>query len=332
MILTFSWVLFPLFSSCRFLNCRDGGSVQWAVPGVSSPEVNLHETGSAVTRAHNSFAETERCSQTTKCISKTVCMWCQMWCMYNSLSAGATVPNGETGDLTHKPVQCTQEIPTSHHEKPPTLTAAAHGPAAQCGIGHLSRNMGAFSDLLAEDMSKLQVDGLHWSHEKREPEQNKTPMQSQDFSKWQTASFSVTKNLGSLGGDKTMHTVRVGIPTTHMSQPCLWMRFESFFTFFSDACDRLSPPGRGLSESLWLWHAGVGGGSSVSHLWVLSGGFPWKHDHQRRVSAAPLHTRHLDRGVDYESRAKCPPQQRRLKKWPTCTLQRCSPLICPKVF
>lgn len=71
---------------------------------------------------------------------------------------GASVPNGELSDMMSIAVQCTHEIPAYPHEKPQPLTAATQNPAAQCGIDHLSRNVGTFSDLLAEDMSKLCVD------------------------------------------------------------------------------------------------------------------------------------------------------------------------------
>lgn len=71
---------------------------------------------------------------------------------------GASVPNGELSDMMSIAVQCTHEIPVYPHEKPEPLTAATQNPAAQGGIDRLPRNVGTFSDLLAEDMSKLCVD------------------------------------------------------------------------------------------------------------------------------------------------------------------------------
>lgn len=71
---------------------------------------------------------------------------------------GASVPNGELSDMMSIAVQCTHEIPAYPHEKPKPLTAATQNPAAQCGTNRLSRNVGTFSDLLAQDMSKLCVD------------------------------------------------------------------------------------------------------------------------------------------------------------------------------
>ncbi|XP_023142943.1 uncharacterized protein zgc:113184 [Amphiprion ocellaris] len=71
---------------------------------------------------------------------------------------GACVPNGELSDMMSIPVQCTREVPVYPLEKPQLLTAATQNPAAQGGIDRLSRNVATFSDLLAEDMSKLCVD------------------------------------------------------------------------------------------------------------------------------------------------------------------------------
>ena len=111
------------------------------------------------------------------------------------------------------PIQCTQEIPACLHEKPQPLTVTAHNPAALCGVDRVSRNAGTFSDLLAEDMSKLCVDGPCQRKENRELMQNVAPLQSMDSSRWQGASSSVSKNHPQADhphGDRTMHTVRVG--------------------------------------------------------------------------------------------------------------------------
>ncbi|XP_030276019.1 uncharacterized protein LOC115583378 isoform X2 [Sparus aurata] len=73
---------------------------------------------------------------------------------------GAALPNGEASDMMSIPVQCTQEIPACLLEYPQPLTATAHNAAAQCCVAdRLSRNVGTFSDLLAEDMSKLCMEG-----------------------------------------------------------------------------------------------------------------------------------------------------------------------------
>lgn len=121
---------------------------------------------------------------------------------------GATVPNGEMNDMMSIPVQCTQEIP----EKPQPLTATALNPAAKCGVDWLSRNVGTFSDVLAEDMSKLCVDGPHQKKKNQELAQNIAPLLSLDSMKWPAASSSVSKNqlqADPLYRDRTMHTVRM---------------------------------------------------------------------------------------------------------------------------
>ncbi|KAM9361657.1 uncharacterized protein ABDE67_022714 [Symphorus nematophorus] len=125
---------------------------------------------------------------------------------------GATVPNGELSDMMSIPVQCTQEIPACLQKKPQPLTATAHNPAAQCGVEHFSRNVGTFSDLLAEDMSKLCVDGPCQRKENLEFSQNVAPLLSMDSSRWQGATSSVSENqlqTDHPSGDRTMHTVRM---------------------------------------------------------------------------------------------------------------------------
>lgn len=126
-----------------------------------------------------------------------------------TLSAGATVPNGELSDMMSIPVQCTQLIPGHLQEKPEPQSATAHNPAAQCG---LSRNVVTFSDLLAVDMSKLHVDGACQRNENRELAQNVGPLLSLGSLRWEGASSKVSKNLlqaDHLSGDRTMLTVRV---------------------------------------------------------------------------------------------------------------------------
>lgn len=118
---------------------------------------------------------------------------------------GATVPNGESSDMISIPVQCTQEGVMQacllKNLQPPTATA--HNASARCG------NEGTFSDLLAEDMSKLQVDGPRQRKENWEVVQNVAPLLSVDSLRWQETSFNASKNqlqAGHLTGDRTMHT------------------------------------------------------------------------------------------------------------------------------
>ncbi|XP_022600599.1 uncharacterized protein LOC111221498 [Seriola dumerili] len=127
---------------------------------------------------------------------------------------GATVPNGDLGDMMSIPIQCTHEIPVYVHVKPQPLTAAAHNPDAQCGVHHLSRNVGTFSDLLAEDMSKLCVDLPLQRKEEGKLEQKVAPLLTLDCSKWQGASSSGSKHPGQAdhpGRDRTLHTARMPV-------------------------------------------------------------------------------------------------------------------------
>ncbi len=136
------------------------------------------------------------------------------------------------------PVQCTQEIPACLHEKSQPLTATAHNSAAQCGIGRLSRNVGTFSDLLAEDMSRLYVDVPCQRKEDGNLEQTVAPLKSLDPSRLQGASSSVSKNpgrAGHLSGDRTMHTVRVGV-FTFQGFSNLSSDFTVFFLNISTSC------------------------------------------------------------------------------------------------
>ncbi|KAI3370223.1 hypothetical protein L3Q82_025012 [Scortum barcoo] len=125
---------------------------------------------------------------------------------------GGTVPNGDLGEMMSIPIQCTQKIPAYLHEKPQPLTARGHNSEAQCGISRLSRNAGTFSDLIAEDMSKLCVDVPCQRKEDGNLEQKVAPLKSLDPLRWQGASSNVSKNPGRadhLSGDRTMHTVRM---------------------------------------------------------------------------------------------------------------------------
>lgn len=101
--------------------------------------------------------------------------------------------------------------------------AAAHNPAAQCGADLLIRNAGAFSDLLAEDMSKLCVDVPRQRKEDGNLEQKAAPLVSTDHSRWQGASSNVSKNVWQAdhpGGDRM-----VGVPPVARG-------FSGLFTMF----------------------------------------------------------------------------------------------------
>lgn len=194
------------------------------------------------------------------------------------------------------PVQCTQELPKYLLEKPQLLTATAHGPAAQCGADHLRRNVGTFSDLLAEDMSKLCVDGPHRRKENQEMVQNIKPLLSLDSLKWQGAPSSVSKNALQAdhhSRDRTMYTARVGIYTLagRGSPFCHYIVPHIVCVFVSDICTTL--PGRWFPEST-LRDADVRRGAAVSCLWFLPGGLSRGHNHQRRVLKTPYHPCDLD--------------------------------------
>ncbi|KAM8756788.1 uncharacterized protein AB9X84_009875 isoform 1-T9 [Acanthopagrus schlegelii] len=125
----------------------------------------------------------------------------------------AALPNGDGGDMMSIPVQCTQEIPACLLENPQPLTATAHSAAAQCCVfDRLSRNVGTFSDLLAEDMSKLCMEGPHRTKVKQESGQSVAPLLTVDSSMWQGASSNASGNAlqaDYLCGDVAMRTVRM---------------------------------------------------------------------------------------------------------------------------
>lgn len=110
------------------------------------------------------------------------------------------------------PVQCTQEIPVYFHGEPQRLAAAAHNPAAQCGIDCLTRNVGTFSDLLAEDMAKLSV---HMPHQRKDDgmlAQKVAPLSSLDSLRLTVASSSEAKTprqADHVGRDRSLHTTWV---------------------------------------------------------------------------------------------------------------------------
>lgn len=98
---------------------------------------------------------------------------------------GATVPNGELSDLMSIPVQCTQKIPVYPHEKP----KMAYNPAA---------NVGTFSDLLTEDMSKLCMNVTHQRKDDGKVEQKHLS--------------SNPRQAGQPGRNRTLHSA--GLPVT----------------------------------------------------------------------------------------------------------------------
>ncbi|XP_034054079.1 uncharacterized protein zgc:113184 isoform X1 [Gymnodraco acuticeps] len=126
---------------------------------------------------------------------------------------GATVPNGELIDLMSIPVQCTQEIPVYFHEK--RQTSKSCNPAAHCGVVGLSKNVGTFYDVLAEDISKLNVDVPHQTGKADgKSEQMVAPLSSFDIPRLQGACPHVSNDAGHTDnriGDRTMHTVGVGL-------------------------------------------------------------------------------------------------------------------------
>lgn len=125
--------------------------------------------------------------------------------------------NTESGVLSTQ-VQSTQETPVCLHEKPQQSTITAPSPAAHCGTdGPHGPNVhvGTFSDLLAEDMSKLCVDLSLQKKEDRNLDQNIAPLLSVDSPGWQGASFNVSKTLDQavyFGGDQTMLTNMMHLP------------------------------------------------------------------------------------------------------------------------
>ncbi|XP_062420031.1 uncharacterized protein zgc:113184 isoform X2 [Pungitius pungitius] len=102
------------------------------------------------------------------------------------------------------PIHCTQQMAASLHERPHALTATPRTRAAQ---------FGTFSDLLAEDMSKLCVGVPRHGKEDGTLEEMVAPLLSWDFTRWPGASSSVTNHPGRAVDHKkhrTKHTV--GMP------------------------------------------------------------------------------------------------------------------------
>lgn len=134
------------------------------------------------------------------------------------------------------PVQCTQEIPTYFHEKPQPLAAAAHNPAAQRGLDYLSRHMGAFSNLLAEDMAKLSV-GMPQRKEDTELEHKAAPLLTLDSLKVQEDSECKTPRKSSHHGtDMAVHALKVGVFTFTPQCPACGQGFSMIFLTNSLSC------------------------------------------------------------------------------------------------
>ncbi|XP_031178616.1 uncharacterized protein zgc:113184 isoform X1 [Sander lucioperca] len=128
---------------------------------------------------------------------------------------GAIVPNGELSDISI-PIQRTKEIPVYLHGRPQPLTVTARNPEAQCGVDHLSRNVGIFSDLLAEDMSKLCVDVPRQGKQDGTLEKMVAPLLSLDVTRCQGASSDVSNTPGRAAhcrGDRTKHTGSTDSPS-----------------------------------------------------------------------------------------------------------------------
>lgn len=143
---------------------------------------------------------------------------------------GATVPNGELSDLMSIPVQCTQQIPVYPHEKPKT----AHNPAAQCGVDPLSRNVGTFSDLLTEDMSKLCM--------------NVAYQRKDDGKVEQKHDSSNPRQAGQPGGYRTLRALRVPVTDSlsldeaHQQPSCgLLMSDVALQSHVCDFCQAVFP-------------------------------------------------------------------------------------------
>lgn len=123
------------------------------------------------------------------------------------------------------PVQCSQKSPVHLREHPQPPTGTTHDSRAQGGFDLLSRNAGTFSDLLAEDMSKLGVNVRCQRKEDRKMEHKAPPVSAAVSSGWHGASSSVSKNPKQdppVGG-RMLQTARVGVLAGQKSQPWAWL-------------------------------------------------------------------------------------------------------------
>ncbi|XP_029007494.1 uncharacterized protein zgc:113184 [Betta splendens] len=131
---------------------------------------------------------------------------------------GTAAPNGELSDMTSIPIQCTQDHPACFGEKPHPL-AAAPSAAAQCCIGRLTTNTGAFSDFLAEDMARLSVNMPHQKMKDGALEQQAASLLSLDSSKWPAAQSSESRTAGQAdypGRDRTVGSWRMPLTGSHL--------------------------------------------------------------------------------------------------------------------
>lgn len=171
------------------------------------PQVTLPETGSSPASAHSSPAEATRSTRIPVLTHRKVSV---AICSSSVCAAGTALPNGERSDMTSIPVQCTQENPACLGKKPRAPAAAAPGPASQCGIELLTRNTGAFSSLLAEDMDKLSVNMPHQIMTNGLLEHKATSVLSLDSSKWPAALSSGPAGQADYSGrDRTVCSWRV---------------------------------------------------------------------------------------------------------------------------
>ncbi|XP_028430989.1 uncharacterized protein zgc:113184 isoform X2 [Perca flavescens] len=139
---------------------------------------------------------------------------------------GAIVPNGELSDMMSIPIQYTKETPVYLHGRPQPLTVTARNPEAQCGVDHLSRNAGTFSDLLAEDMSKLFVDVPRQGMEDGTLEQMVAPPLSLDSTRCQGASSDVSNTPGRADhrrGDRTKLAGSQSLPGWRLPESVWWV-------------------------------------------------------------------------------------------------------------
>lgn len=180
--------------------------------------------------------------------------------IWNSLSAGPSV------DIPEHPQEKTRPSPCH-------LTAA----------GDLPKNKETFSDLLAMDMSKLAVHGGCQSNENQESASNVPPLRSLEPSRWP----------GGSGDSRLTLLARVGIiPDAKLHLCCKHYHCPHGPRLLCPTTGAGAKHGRRLRQSSRR-DTDVWRGAAVSRLRFLPGGFPWRHQHQRRISTPPLHPHHL---------------------------------------
>lgn len=134
--------------------------------------------------------------------------------------------------------------------------------------------MGIFSDLLAEDMSKLCVDVPRQGKQDGTLEKMVAPLLSLDVTRCQGASSDVSNTPGRAAhcrGDRTKHTGSVSVFSggqgfSNQSLHLTMFSLKKLHVFSSlVVSDRQSLPGWRLPESVW-WVADVRRGTAVSSL------------------------------------------------------------------